>query len=511
MSLPADVAYENLKRNNLSKWPDGRRDTRRLAGVVSVAFEPTFTIEPGEAIFTVGSCFARNIERRFSTLGFKVPALEVSLPEEERASDVVNDILNKYPPHSILNEFRWALDPEFPFQEASYLEMRNGRWHDPHLAGNVAPASLERVKERRAMVEAIYRQSANCRVVVVTLGLVEAWRDHLTGLYLNEAPPKAVVLAEPDRFTLEILSVADIMEALEALHELLSRFGHPEFRLLVTVSPVPFKATFTGRDALLANTYSKSALRVAVEMFALGHSNVDYFPSYEIVTLTNRSSAFIQDNRHVTSSVVDEIVDRVVEAYCPRIEPDDGGVSARASQDQLNDLLRQEKWLEAARIYESLARRQRYERWGMTPFSYYFNFGRTLLRGGALAEAHAPLARAVELDPSSIHATYNLGILLAKLQRPLDAEEYLRRAVTLRGVTPDIRRRFATQLEGNGKVEEAQLQRELADVEAENSAPDTPLQARAKARARARAEARANARAEAEAQKLAAVSEKNGT
>ena len=494
MSLPASVAYENLKQNNQSKWPDGRRDTRRLTGVVTVAFEPTFIIEPGEAIFTVGSCFARNIERRFATLGFKVPALEVSLPEDERASDVVNDILNKYPPHSILNEFRWALDPAFPFDEASYLEMRNGRWHDPHLAGNVAPASLERVRERRDMVENIYRQAAQCRVVVVTLGLVEAWRDNVTGLYLNEAPPKAVVQAEPDRFTLEILSVAEVMEALEALHALLCRFGHPEFRLLITVSPVPFKATFTGRDALLANTYSKSTLRVAVEMFALGHANVDYFPSYEIVTLTNRSSAFIQDNRHVTSSVVDEIVDRVVEAYCPGIDLDGGAGGARRSQVLLDDLLRDEKWLEAARIYEALARRNRYERWGMSAFSYHFDFGRTLLRGGALAEAHAQLARAVELDPSSIQATYNLGILLAKLQRPLEAEEYLRRAVTLMGVTPEIRRRLAAQLEGNGKVEEAQLQRKLADVEAEVSAADARLKAKAE-----------------KAQKLAAMSAKDET
>lgn len=479
MSLPAGVAFENLKHNNRSKWPDGRRDTSRLTGVVSVDFEPTFTIEPGEAIFTVGSCFARNIERRFSALGFKVPALEVSLPDEERASDVVNDILNKYPPHSILNEFRWALDPEFPFQEKSYLEMRNGRWHDPHLAGNVAPASLERVKERRAMVEGIYRQAADCRVVVVTLGLVEAWFDHTTGLYLNEAPPKVVAQAEPNRFTLQILSVAEIMEALEALHALLGRFGHPDFRLLVTVSPVPLKATFTGRDSLLANTYSKSALRVAVEMFALSHSNVDYFPSYEIVTLTNRSSAFIQDNRHVTSSVVDEIVDRVVEAYCPGLDQDGGAAGARRSQALLKELLLQEKWLEAARIYEALARRQRYQRWGMTPFAYHFDYGRTLLRGGALAEAHAQLTKAVELDPSSIHAVYNLGILLAKLQRPLEAEEYLRRAVTLPGVSAEIRRRLAAQLEGNGKVEEAMLQRKLAAVEAEVSAADARLTAKA--------------------------------
>jgi tetratricopeptide (TPR) repeat protein len=480
MSLPAGVAYENLKQNKTSKWPDGRRDTSRLAGVVSVDFEPTFTIEPGEAIFTVGSCFARNIERRFSVLGFKIPALEISLPEDERASDVLNDILNKYPPHSILNEFRWALDPEHPFQDASYLQMPNGRWHDPHLAGNVRPASLDRVKERRAMVEGIYRQAASCRVVVVTLGLVEAWLDNATGFYLNEAPPKAVVLAEPNRFSFQILSVDEIMEALESLHALLTRFGHPEFRILATVSPVPFKATFTGRDALLANTYSKSALRVALEMFSLRHQNVDYFPSYEIVTLTNRSAAFIQDNRHVNSNIVDEIVDSVIGAYCPKTDADGEAGDSRRGRARLKELLEQENWLGAATIYQGLARQQRYERWGMTPFNFHFDFGRALLRGGALAQAHTQLALAAEIDPQSLHAAYNLGILLAKLQRPLEAEEHLRRAVDLKGATVEHRRRLAAQLEGNGKTEEAEFQRSLADAESQGSAVDPRVKAKAR-------------------------------
>ena len=69
--------------------------------------------------------------------------------------------------------------------------------------------------------------------------------------------------------------------------------------MLISVSPVPLKnVTFTGQDALTANTYSKSALRAASEEFVAGHEDVDYFPSYKIVTLTDRSAAFVEDNMH---------------------------------------------------------------------------------------------------------------------------------------------------------------------------------------------------------------------
>jgi thioredoxin-like negative regulator of GroEL len=455
VTLSGAEAFANLKANRRSLWPDGRKDQSRLDGVAKVHFKPSFSLTPGEAVFTMGSCFARNIERRFSELGFELPTMALTLPPEERASDTENDLLNKYPPHSILNELRWALDPEAAFPEGGFFNVKKDLWHDPHLAGNVAPAPLERVIERRRMVEDIYRQVPRCRLVVMTLGLTEAWFDLETGYYLNAAPPQAAFKADPDRFRMDVMTVDEILAVLEQIRDLLMRFGHPQMRMMLTVSPVPFKATFTGRDAIIANSYSKSALRAAAEMFVFRHGNVDYVPSYEIVTHTARASAFIQDNRHITPSVVNEIVDRVVAAYCPGLAsvqpPED---TSRISPTQLREYLQEGDFASAVGVFARLEKGQRYLRWGYTQFDYRLSYGKALAKLEGLAEAQAQLAKAVSLNPEDSEAHYNLGLVLAKLQRAIEAEEQIGTAVALDPESAEIRLRYARQLVANGKPEE---------------------------------------------------------
>jgi len=460
VSFTGRQAMANVRSTRLSQWPDGRRDRVRLGGVAQVENEPSFQLVEGEAIFTMGSCFARNIEKRLSELGFELPTMDVTLPAEERASDIENDLLNKYPPHSILNELRWALDPDVTFPEASLLSVKDDRWHDPHLAGNLATAPRERVLERRAMVEEIYRQIPRCRVVVMTLGLVEAWFDTETGLYLNTAPPALVISRNPDRFRLDVMGVSEILEVLGQIHDVLKRFGHPDFRMLLTVSPVPFKATFTGRDAILANTYSKSALRAAAEEFVLRHDDVDYFPSYEIVTHTARSSAYIQDNRHVTADVVNAIVDRVAGAYCPELLERSEQVVQRAGGGKraINRALAAGDFAEAARLYARLGINDRFQRHGYDEVNYRFEYGKTLARSGQLAEAQAQFARAIKIDPGSAPAHYHLGLVLAKLQRPIEAEDIFRRAVELDPSAIEVRVRLGHQLVANGAPDEAARQ-----------------------------------------------------
>ncbi len=465
VSFSGGQAIANVRSTRLSLWPDGRRDRVRLDGVAQVAIEPSFQLVEGEAVFTMGSCFARNIESRLAKLGFDVPTMDIKLPAEERASDIENDLLNKYPPHSILNELRWALDPDAAFPENALLEVKENRWHDPHLAGNLVAAPRERVLERRAMVRNIYRQLPRCRVVVMTLGLVEAWYDTETGLYLNGAPPTPVVQQSPDRFRLDVLTVPEIIEVLEEIYAVLKRFGHPDFRMLLTVSPVPFKATFTGRDAITANSYSKSALRAAAEVFTYGREGVDYFPSYEIVTHTSRSSAFIQDNRHVSADVVNAIVDRVAGAYCPALleRSEEEGVRRGGGKRAITRALAAGDFAEAARHYAQLGvKAERYERHGYSEFRYRYEYGKALARSGQLAEAQAQFAKTVILNPASAPAHHHLGLVLAKLQRPLEAEDVFRRAVELDPAAIEIRVRFGHQLAANGARDEAGRQFELA-------------------------------------------------
>ncbi|OYX35521.1 MAG: hypothetical protein B7Y99_03145 [Caulobacterales bacterium 32-69-10] len=459
VSFSGAQAYANLRADRLSLWPDGRRDRTRLSGVASVGFKPSFTLKRGEAVFTAGSCFARNIEQRFSDLGFDVPATRLSLPPEERASDTGNDFLNKYPPQAILNEMRWALEPGAAYPQDGLFDLGDGLWHDPHLAPNLKPASLERVLERRALVTELYRQIPSCRIIVLTLGLVEAWFDEQTGYYLNGAPPAPVLARQPDRFRLDVLTVQEVEQSLKKISDLLSAYGQRKSRTLLTVSPVPMRNTFTGEDAISANAYSKAVMRVAAQSFAR-RKRVDYFPSYEIITHTSRSSAYIQDNRHVTPQAVKVIVDRVVEAYCPQLAPKPKAAPSAAypKAATVMNALKTGDFAKAADLLADLGQRDDYVQAGFDEFTYRFEYGRTLLRLGSAAEAQAQLAAAVAAKPTSSDAIYQLARALARLQRPLDAEQAFRRAAELNPASVDIRLGLANQLSESGRFDEAEAE-----------------------------------------------------
>jgi tetratricopeptide (TPR) repeat protein len=465
------------------------RGADRLKGVAKVAFNASFVLEPGEPVMTIGSCFARNIEARLQALGFDVPARGLSLPEDERASATENDFLNKYTPQSIVNELRWAFDPAHPFPDDAYLQVGE-LWHDPHINANVAPASLERVRERRAMVTDLYRRLPTFRVVVLTLGLVEVWLDTKTGLHLNGAPPIACLRREPDRFQVDVLSHAEILGALEAIHTLLRAHGHPDLKLLVTVSPVPMNRTFSGNDVLVANTYSKSTLRSAVGEFVCGRAGVDYFPSYEIATLTLRTTAFQEDNLHVAQGVVDVIVDGVAEAYCgvapgagSATEPmpagnDEGadpgagfeGLSLRQAAARCREAVRSDDVPQALKLFAFLDEKDRYKRAGYSEFLFRKGHAEMLVKAGSDLKALGQYELALAELPDSAILHFELGNVKHRLQRRREAEACYRRAVELSPEVPRYRKQMAQLMVANGAFEEAivELNRVLTLV------PDDP-------------------------------------
>jgi hypothetical protein len=494
-TFTAEQAMANLRARRSSLWPERWRGADRLKGIAEVEFQPSFTLTPGEAVMTIGSCFARNIEARLAELGFELPALEVKLPAEERSSETENDLLNKYTPPSVINELRWAFDPDFAFPDEALLELR-GEWHDPHLAPNVKPGPLERVRERRAMVTELYRQLPRCRVVVLTLGLVEVWFDRTTGLCLNGAPPPAAIKSQPERFELRVLSHAEILEALETIHGLLKAHGHPDLKLLITVSPVPMRATFTGQDALVANTYSKSTLRSAVGEFVLGKAGVDYFPSYETATLTLRTTAFHEDNRHVAPALVDVIVDRVVSAYCETrpqgasATPDEDlaeleGLGIVEGGDRLRAALRDGDQAMALKLFAYMDIKDRYKRARFGEFSFRRSYAQTLAAARSDIKALAQFEKALAEKPGDAHLHYELGNVQSRLQRRREAEASYRRAVELNPDGEKYRFRLATRLLDNGAFAEAaeQLEAVVKQAPGDERAAQLLTEARAKAEA----------------------------
>ena len=314
-------AWKGLAGGRIGQWAEVA--DRFQSDPVAVTHQPKFAIEPNSKFFCLGSCFARNVEEHLIYRGIEVLSKRVVSPKGEWPARA-NGFLNKFTTDSMLNELRW-LDAAPSDMENRFLETGQG-WRDMHLSPGLSATTLERALERRAYLATEYfPRLKDADIVVMTLGLNEVWRDRQVGERLNAAPGLREVRREPDRFALEITGVEENLAALEEVYERLKALN-PAMKLIVTVSPVPMGATFSGRDVMVANMLSKSTLRAAADAFQMRHGDVDYFPSYEIVTLSSRAFAYGHDCLHVADRVVGHVMGVFMDTYmggAPRLAPND--------------------------------------------------------------------------------------------------------------------------------------------------------------------------------------------
>lgn len=314
-SVSGDQAWKHLAKGQHSQWDAPRFE----ADVFPIIHRPKFAISQSASIFCIGSCFARNIEEHLLYFGLNVLSKRIICPVEEWSARTTG-LINKFTSESILNEVSWAAAQINADDPSLYSETADG-WVDLQLSPGVRPVTYERAVERRAyLIGDYFARLRSADVVVMTLGLNEVWRDHLRGVYLNAAPTLWEVRKSPGRYTLEITDVAANVKALAAIHAALKALN-PNIKLIVTVSPVPMSATFSGMDVVRANTLSKAVLRAAAEEFVNAHDDADYFPSYEIVTHTPRDKAYVGDCLHVMDSVVGSIMTTFTASYIGDLEP----------------------------------------------------------------------------------------------------------------------------------------------------------------------------------------------
>jgi hypothetical protein len=111
------------------------------------------------------------------------------------------------------------------------------------------------------------------------------------------------------------LTCSEIVADLEAMIGEL-KLVNPGARLILTVSPVPLVATYTGHDVLVASMYSKSVLRAAVGEVEARHAHVAYFPSYEIISHPASFGQYLaSDLREVTERGVSHVMGCFLSSY----------------------------------------------------------------------------------------------------------------------------------------------------------------------------------------------------
>lgn len=323
LKLDAGEARDRLENKHAFWWKPGidvenrrgrfavqRRNHEVFVPSLSGDWTKTLEVSRADPVFAVGSCFARGIEVALRSRDFQVLSYAAEFDDFELASPNVTGrgFTNKYSSFSIENELTWALDAEAQFPVESLVEVAEDTVVDPHVNPTLKWLDLASTIARRNIISEVYGRAAQAPLIVITLGLVETWTDLQERVRLNMAPTSEMVSLNPGRYQFEVTGFAENRDALDRISRLLNEHGHPDTQIVVTVSPVPLRATFSGRDVVAANAYSKSVLRAAAEEWCFDEPNVHYFPSYEIVTNSASDNAWKADGRHVQHQAFSRIM-----------------------------------------------------------------------------------------------------------------------------------------------------------------------------------------------------------
>jgi hypothetical protein len=287
------------------------------AEAVDPVDDPPFLIKPSTKVATAGSCFAQHIAAalRLSGLNYFVaepppPGLSLEEAAHRQYGLFSARYGNIYTTRQLLQLHDRAYGTFEP--DDRIWVCADGRYVDP-FRPSVEPGGFPTaeavIQARDSHLEAVRHLFEQLDVLVITLGLTEAWRSRSDGAVVPLAPGVAAAPPDPHGYEFVNFSVAEVAND---LHEFRAKLKgvNPGARIILTVSPVPLAATFERRHVLTATTYSKAVLRVAAEQVAQGRDDVMYFPSYEIVTGNyGHASHFEDDRRTVRQSSVDHVMD----------------------------------------------------------------------------------------------------------------------------------------------------------------------------------------------------------
>lgn len=204
---------------------------------------------------------------------------------------------------------------------ALIFERPDGLFSDYHYSPRFVLPTVEECIARRQFIRKRINALIDVDFVIITLGLIEAWLDCQSGLYLNTPPSRELAEQYPSRFRFRVLSETDVVESVTRIFELLYQ-KNQRMRIVLTVSPIPLGATFTGYDIAVANANSKATLLCAANRVLRSFPEVFYFPSYEIVTYSSRAAVWERDGRHVSPEFAERIMDFFFQEMFEELRPD---------------------------------------------------------------------------------------------------------------------------------------------------------------------------------------------
>jgi hypothetical protein len=307
-----------VKRPSSSFWRTAVADRHMLD--MKDLWDPKFDIRLEQPVVTFGSCFAQHIGRSLYARGFKwMIAEKAPLGLSQKNAKAFNYGIfsartgNIYTTGLLEQWTSWAIGAVVQPQE---VWEKDGRFFDP-FRPRVEKDGFESVAELRASRDEAIAAFKVCiekaKYFVFTLGLTESWVNEPGQYEYPMCPGTAAGDFDPDIHKFINQDFSTILQSLASSMTRMMKVN-PGLKFLLTVSPVPLTATMSDKHVLVATMHSKSILRAVAGQLAANRSNVDYFPSYEIVSSPAFRGVFFEPNqRDVNYSGVDFVMNTFFE------------------------------------------------------------------------------------------------------------------------------------------------------------------------------------------------------
>jgi hypothetical protein len=286
-----------------------RRTCRKVAETIAeqpITFLPRPLITKRSKVLALGSCFALRVKEWLLANGYGVLNEGDLGPYDIRGR-------REFDPRIYYNTF--CIRYEFERASGDFVQADDDIWEphqnalkvyqDPYrrmLAAEDRDLCWQRIRETdEHMLNHIL--AADC--VIITLGLTEVFFQQHNGNAICAAPGYCGGggVGCEFRATEYPENYANMERVVEILRDI-----NPKAQVILTVSPVPLAATWSGVDHAIANTESKCTLRAVAGALVRKFAHVHYFHSYELVMHSQLDQVFLEDGRHVMPSYVANIM-----------------------------------------------------------------------------------------------------------------------------------------------------------------------------------------------------------
>lgn len=277
--------------------------TGRTVETLEDIYTKKWVISPEDRVATAGSCFAQHIARNMRANGYSVidtepaPAWMDSQTAARHSFGIYSARFgNLYYVRQLLQLTQEALDG---VEREDIIWSKGDRYYDA-LRPSVDPgghASADLVRRHREQhLERVRLMFEQVDVFVYTFGLTEGWVNQRTGTAYPTAPGTIAGDYDPEVYAFRNFRFGEILTDFLEFRTRLKQL-RPEVRFLLTVSPVALAATATDDHVLKATMYSKSVLRAVAGELTEEYSDIDYFPSYEMIAGPATDGRYFDETR----------------------------------------------------------------------------------------------------------------------------------------------------------------------------------------------------------------------